>query len=199
MPRASDSRARLVDATARLLWSQGFHATGLNQIVDESGAPKGSLYFHFPGGKEQLCVEALRSSGRRLTTAIESTFAAKDDTETAMRVLATGLAKHLERSEFREGCPVATVALEAANESEALRTVCDELFASWRGLISDKLRSSGMPRAQAASLATLILSAIEGGLILSRAQRSVAPLRSVAAQIAEIVRAGSARASADQA
>jgi TetR/AcrR family transcriptional repressor of lmrAB and yxaGH operons len=199
MPRASDSRARLIDAAARLLWSQGFHATGLNQIVDESGAPKGSLYFHFPGGKEQLCVEALRASGERLTSAIERSFAAQDDPAIAIRDLARGMARHLERSEFREGCPAATVALEAASESEALRTVCDELFARWRELIAEKLRSSGVPRTHAAALATLVLSAIEGGLILSRAQRSVAPLRSVAAQIAEIVAAPRARASAEQA
>src|SRR5687768_11075928 len=97
VPRVSDSRERLIDTAAQLMWQQGYHATGLNQIVQESGAPKGSLYFHFPGGKEQLCVEALKTAGRRITEGLEKSFVRTTDPAAALRGFVTVFARRLER------------------------------------------------------------------------------------------------------
>jgi TetR/AcrR family transcriptional regulator, lmrAB and yxaGH operons repressor len=187
MPRVSDSRERLIDTTARLLWTQGFHATGLNQILQESGAPKGSLYFHFPGGKEQLSAEALRLSGRRMTKKLEQIFGGSDTPADALRGSVTALAKELKKSDFTRGCPVATVTLEAATESDALRTVCSDFYDEWRSIIARKLEASGRTATDAESLATLVLASIEGGLMLARAQRNVRPLLVLTEEIAKIL------------
>ncbi len=187
MPRVSDSRTRLLDTAAQLLWAQGYHGTGLNQIIQESGAPKGSLYFLFPGGKEQLCVEALREATTRMTDSITKIFGRNSSPASALRDFSTSFAKRLESSDFRHGCPVATVTLEAASESEALREVCKQAYADWHRVIADNLRTAGYRRADADGMATLVLSAIEGGLILSRAKRSVSPLRVLTSQIAKLL------------
>lgn len=184
---AGATKSRMVETASRLLWSQGFHATGLNQILDESGTPKGSLYFHFPGGKEQLAIEALRAGGGIVTTAIVRALGKHQEVGTAMRELINAFARNLERSDFERGCPLATVTLEASSKSDALREVAEQLYAEWHKLIADRLVASGRERTRADALATLVLSSVEGALILSRAQRSVKPLRVVADEVANLL------------
>src|SRR5438132_3806741 len=103
----ASSRDAFVAATGRLLREQGYDATGLNEIVTASGAPKGSLYFHFPGGKEELAVAAMQREGRQLRAAIASIMGADDDLAAALGRLVDALARGLESSGFRNGCPIA--------------------------------------------------------------------------------------------
>src|SRR5437867_1431285 len=109
MGKQVDTRTRLVETTARLLRTQGFYGTGLNQIIAESSTPRGSLYFHFPGGKEELTVEALRQSGVRMTELLRSTFDAHPDPGEALRAYVHAAARAMEKSGWRRGCPIATV------------------------------------------------------------------------------------------
>jgi TetR/AcrR family transcriptional regulator, lmrAB and yxaGH operons repressor len=97
------------------------------------------------------------------------------------------LAKELKKSDFTRGCPVATVTLEAATESDALRTVCSDFYDEWRGIIARKLEASGRRATDAESLATLVLASIEGGLMLARAQRNVRPLLVLTEEITKIL------------
>jgi TetR/AcrR family transcriptional repressor of lmrAB and yxaGH operons len=184
-----DSRARFVETTAALLRRQGYHATGLAQIVEESGAPKGSLYFHFPGGKEQLAQAALERSGQQMHDELAAIVAAAPGPAAAIRAVTTRLADELEASRFQDGCPVATVALEAAAQVPALQAVCSASYARWQVLIEGALARGGVPPARAASLANLVLAAVEGALLLSRAHADTAPLRRVGEELAGIVEA----------
>ena len=101
----------MVRTMSALMRRQGYNATGLNQIAAESGAPKGSIYFHFPGGKEQLAAEAIATSGEGIRRVIQATLSASPDAATAVRTLATGMAAGLAASSYSDGCPIATVAL----------------------------------------------------------------------------------------
>lgn len=182
-----DSRARFVETTAALLRRQGYHATGLAQVVEESGAPKGSLYFHFPGGKEELAKAALERSAEVLLTKLAATVAAAKGPAAAVRAVTSALADELEASRFQDGCPVATVALEAAAQVPALQAVCSAAYARWQSLIEGYLGSTGMPIGRARPLASLVLAAVEGALLLSRAHADTTPLRTVGDELGRLI------------
>lgn len=169
MPKKTDTRERVLRTAATLFRTQGYHATGLNQVLAEGGAPKGSLYFHFPGGKEQLAVESLQLSGDEFCQALRQV----DSLDTALRLLA----ERLVASDFRDGCPIATVALDAAGESEQIRQACDSAYASWESVIAGFLAAQGIK--DAVALATTVLAAIEGALLLAKTRRDVTPLQKV--------------------
>jgi TetR/AcrR family transcriptional repressor of lmrAB and yxaGH operons len=185
--RGAVSRGAFVRATGALLRAQGYHATGLNQIVADSGAPKGSLYFYFPGGKEQLAVAAMEREGGRLRDAIAVVMGSSEDVGEALGRLLDALADGLQASGFRDGCPIATVTLESATQSEPVRAAADAVFASWLEVLEERLVVSGLEASVAARRATLVLAAIEGGLILARARRSLEPLAAVREELLGLV------------
>jgi TetR/AcrR family transcriptional repressor of lmrAB and yxaGH operons len=185
--RAS-SREAFVRTTASLLRRRGYAATGLNEIVAESGAPKGSLYFHFPGGKEELAASAISAAGVQLAGAIESILSSSDDLGEALGRLVDALAAGLQASAYAEGCPVATVALETACESERIRSAAADAFASWLAALRARLLAAGFEREAATRRATLVLAAIEGALVLARAQRSLQPLSDVREELLALAR-----------
>jgi TetR/AcrR family transcriptional repressor of lmrAB and yxaGH operons len=175
-PKSSSSRDTFVRATARLLRRQGYAATGLNEIVADSGAPRGSLYFHFPGGKQELATIAMERAGAQLAASMNALLGASADLGEALAHLIDALASGLEGSGYADGCPIATVALEAACDCEPIREAAVVAFDSWLAALRARLLAAGMDREAAARRATLVLAAIEGALILARARRSVQPL-----------------------
>ncbi|PXY30936.1 TetR/AcrR family transcriptional regulator [Prauserella muralis] len=189
MARRTATRERMLDTAAELFHTQGYHATGLNQLLIEGGAPKGSLYFHFPGGKEQLAAEAVALSGQRLCAVLRSAFAGEADPGAGLAAVLDHLAESLTESGFRRGCPLSTVALDAAADSEPIRKACADGYASWQRAIEDALTGAGVPAPGAARLAVLAVASLEGALLLARTRRDLEPLRQVgehlAAQIAE--------------
>src|SRR5215813_695718 len=135
-----DTRERMVEVTARLLARQGYHATGLAQVLTEAEAPRGSLYFHFPEGKEQMAAEAVRRLGEQLGGALQAKLDGKPDVRSGLQSVARMFARQLEASEFCLGCPVATTALEASDEAPALSTACAEVFERWTAVLAERLR-----------------------------------------------------------
>jgi TetR/AcrR family transcriptional repressor of lmrAB and yxaGH operons len=182
-PRKAPTRDRLVDATADLLQRQGYAATGLAEITAAAAAPRGSLYFHFPGGKEQLAAEALQRSSEAMLAAIAAAIDASEDGPQALQALTTSLGARLQQSEFQRGCPVATTALEAAAVSPALREAAHQAFTAWLAALRLALQADGREPAIAEEQAVFALSAIEGALVLARAARSTRPLRVVSQQL----------------
>ncbi len=166
-------------ATGRLLRRQGYAATGLNEIVTLSGAPKGSLYFHFPGGKEELAVAAMELAGDQLRGAIEAIVDSSEDLGRALASLVDALADGLEASDFQDGCPIATITLEAASGSQAVRDAAAGAFESWLVPLERRLVADGLDVERAERRALLVLASIEGALILARARRDLTPLTAV--------------------
>jgi len=179
----------MLQTAAQLLQRQGYHATGLKQILDESGAPRGSLYFHFPGGKEQLAVEALRETTARIARAIERTLGGHKHPQDAVRAFVHGYGEVLRRSHFTDGCPVATVTLDSAAASESIRAACAAAYAHWHGQLRDCFAAAGLKPTRADELATFALAAVEGALILSRARHDTRAFDVVADQLAALIHA----------
>lgn len=177
------TRARVIAATADLLEAQGYHATGLNQILQQSAAPKGSLYHHFPGGKEALAAEALEAAGNAITTDLDALIAKEADFGTAISVLTTVFCERLKTSDFQKGCPLATVTLEVAATSDAIQSVSRTIFRAWQARIEQLLVASNWSPARASAMALFALSAVEGALILCRAERSTHPLEQVVEEL----------------
>ena len=192
MPRLrSDSRQRLVDAASLLLRRQGYQATGMAQIVKVSGAPRGSVYFLFPGGKEELAVAAVRASATKFAQRIAAA-AAGPDVRSFCAALVEHLAEDLTGSDYTEGCPVSTVTLDSTPGSPALAEACSQAYASWQRAIEDALVGYGVGQSRAARLAVLMLAAVEGALLLCRAKRSLSPLEEVHTEILALVEAAGA-------
>jgi TetR/AcrR family transcriptional regulator, lmrAB and yxaGH operons repressor len=169
----------MVRTAAALFRAQGYHATGLNQVLSEGGAPKGSLYFHFPGGKEQLAVEAVALAGNDLRDSLTAVLAAEPDPVKALTQALELLGRQLLASDFRSGCPIATVALDVASDSEPIRVACEEVYTSWQSVIAAHLGDE--------NLATVALAAIEGALLLARTRRSLEPLHAVGARLGALL------------
>jgi TetR/AcrR family transcriptional repressor of lmrAB and yxaGH operons len=173
------SRDAFIDTTGRLLRRQGYAGTGLNEIVARSGAPKGSLYFHFPAGKEELAIAAMERTGEQLLAGITVILASSDELGQALGRLVDALAAGLERSGYRDGCPIATVTLEAASDSDGVRAAAVAAFDSWLAPLEARLLDAGLAAPAARRRALLVLSSIEGALILARARRDLGPLAAV--------------------
>ena len=181
--KRGDAKARLLATTADLMHRQGYSSTGLNQIIEESGAPKGSLYFHFPGGKEQLVTEALEISSASLTELLERVLRSAPTTQLALDGIIAYFGGALETSSYTKGCPIATVALEQAATSDALYRVCSAAYHRWQALIAERLHEDGHSAKRADELAAFVLATIEGALMLCRAHRSTEPLRRTAVEL----------------
>jgi TetR/AcrR family transcriptional repressor of lmrAB and yxaGH operons len=176
MPRRTDSRARMIHAAAELFRERGYHATTFSDVVRDSGAPRGSTYFHFPGGKAELAREAIARAGDEMEQIVDEAARHADDPASLVRALAQILAGRLERSGYQGGCPIATMVLELAPRDEAFSAAFDSVFARWRAALVTRLEQLGIAPDRAAALAGLTISALEGALVLSRAARSTQPL-----------------------
>lgn len=181
------TRDQIIEKTCELLELQGYHGTGLNQIIKESGSPKGSLYYHFPGGKEELAAEAITHVGEIVLGRIRENLAQIDDPAETVRAFIINIAANVERSGYRAGGPITMIAMEMASASEILRETCDRIYGEWQQAFADKLRDGGINDDRAGRIAALAIAAIEGGVILCRTRRSRAPLEAVAEEIGLLI------------
>jgi len=183
MPERGETRRRLVETTAQLLQRQGLNGTGVLEVLRESGAPRGSLYFHFPGGKEQLTVEAIEYSRSVITAWLRKSLDAHSEPGAAFVDITERYARRLERSEYTLGCPIAAVALEGTPLSDNLRRASEAALAEWEELLSGYLAERGLGADRARSVATAFICSLEGALMLARARRTAEPMRAVGALI----------------
>jgi TetR/AcrR family transcriptional regulator, lmrAB and yxaGH operons repressor len=183
---AKDTREHMIETTAGLVHRRGFYGTSLNEILLESGAPRGSLYYHFPGGKEELVLEATRQGVAIVTQLLKEVLTGSPDPAEGVRAFVEAAAHELRDSGYVFGCPVAPIVLDSP-ESSALAEICREALEEWQQVLVEGLGSGGIERARAESLATMIVCGLEGGLILARARRDIAPLDAVAEELASMV------------
>ena len=173
----SDSRNKMIQSAALLFRENGYSGTGFRDVIEHSGAPRGSIYHHFPGGKEQLAAETVAWAAgvieRRIARAAHS-----GDPIAALSIFVDSWREVLEDSNFRAGCPVVAVAAEADAGSTATDAAA-AAFTRWQDLIARTLLDSGVSRTDARRLATTVVAAIEGAILLCRARRDIRPLRDV--------------------
>ncbi|MBM7771632.1 TetR/AcrR family transcriptional repressor of lmrAB and yxaGH operons [Actinokineospora baliensis] len=185
MPRRTDTRDRTLRTAVDLFRARGYHGTGMNQVISEGKLPKGSLYFHFPEGKEQLAAEAVELAAAEVCGWVDVAFSQTPNPATALSVITETLAAGLVDSDYRLGCPIGTVAHDAG-DSERVREACAAAFSSWHATISGHLARHGLSEPD--SLATAVLAALEGAQLVARSQRDVAPLHTVATMLAPLLK-----------
>jgi TetR/AcrR family transcriptional regulator, lmrAB and yxaGH operons repressor len=174
MARAPDSKAKTVIAAVKLFGQRGYHGTALNDILDAAGSPRGSLYFHFPNGKEEIGEAASGLAGEAVRRVIATAAETSNNVEDFLTQIVQTMASNLERSGYTEGCPIATTALETAAQSEILGAAARNAFQSWEHELTRGFERFG--RKDAALLATTVLSQLEGALLLARTYRSLEPM-----------------------
>ena len=177
MAKADDSKGKTLTAAVKLFRQQGYHGTALHDILAAGGAPRGSLYFHFPKGKEEIGAGAFSLAGEAVRLAIVQAAEKSDSAESFLVRIVRAMASDLERSDYREGCPIATTALETAAQSEVLGAATRTAFQKWELEIKRGLFRFGLTSGDADLVATMVLSQLEGALLLARTYRSLAPIQ----------------------
>jgi AcrR family transcriptional regulator len=183
----SDARTRFLRAGERLFRRQGYEATGLKELISDAAAPSGSLYYYFPGGKEHLGAEVLSYASTLYGDGIRSTFERFADPVEATRKMFANEVRVLEGSDYQDGCPIASVTSDIASTNESLRAACTAAFDIWIGIIAEGYVRAGVEEADATTLASFILSSLEGAIILSRAAKSPTALQSTSALVVAAV------------
>ncbi|MEM7115617.1 MAG: TetR/AcrR family transcriptional regulator [Chloroflexota bacterium] len=183
----NNARQRLVSTTSTLLERQGYAATGLKQILQESGTPKGSLYHYFPDGKESLAVEAITQRMREMAGHARRILSQIDDPAEAIHALIRHLAEMTQRQSCGTGAPIAAVALEASNSSETLRQACAVGYDGLEAVFAAKLVMGGYSAENAAELAAIINASIEGATILARTKQDATVLFHIADAMKTVV------------
>lgn len=175
----------MIEAAAVLMRERGVEATSFSEVVARSGAPRGSIYHHFPGGKAQLIEEATRYAGDFTASGLVHALD-QDDPLAAVRGFKAFWVKLLRRSDYAAGCPVVAASLEG-ERSPGAREAAAAAFSGWEVALSAALERRGVPRGRARSLATLVITSIEGAVVVARATQSAAPLERVAGELEQLL------------
>lgn len=185
--KGNQTKERLAESMLQLIQTNGYSGTGLNAVIEHAAAPKGSIYFHFPDGKEGLGVAAVELAAKQFETLIVETAASAGSAAEAARAAIEALTTIVSESNFRLGCPVSVVTLEMGVGNDRLRQSCAAAFESWIAPTTALLQANGVDAKEARSLATVVVSTIEGAVIVSRAMQSIQPLISAADVVAELI------------
>ncbi|MFC8178342.1 TetR/AcrR family transcriptional regulator [Rhodococcus sp. NPDC057297] len=177
----STAREDMLRSAALLFRERGVEATSLADVIEHAGAPRGSIYHHFPRGKPQLVEEATRTAGALMGSVI-SRGLASDGPAATLRAIIGGFRQQLEATEYTAGCPVAPAALEGMNSPAAL-VAAGESFTSWEDTIAASLWQRGLSQDRSRGLATMAIASFEGALIIAKAQRSTAALDRVEVEL----------------
>lgn len=178
------TRRRMLDAGIELMRGSGLAGAGINDLVAASGAPKGSIYHFFPGGKHQLVGEALAEYTARVHAWIEDALAGARTPAGRVRALFAAFARRLEAADFRQSCAAGAVCLDLDDELEGLRASVAAAFDDWLELLEAGFGLADQRRAR--SFAGLVLTAIEGAYIRGRAERSGQPFLEAGRWLAEV-------------
>jgi TetR/AcrR family transcriptional regulator, lmrAB and yxaGH operons repressor len=171
----------MIESAVGLFRERGPKGTSFAEVLSRSGAPRGSVYHHFQGGKPQLVEDATRFASEATIAAAREALADKDPVA-AVRTFRHQWAKTLRATDFEGGCPIAAVALEGSDEAVA-RTLAADSFSQWEKLFAARLREHQVPPARARSLAALVLASLEGAIVLCRAERSLRPLHRISGEL----------------
>jgi AcrR family transcriptional regulator len=185
MPRQSDARTRMIQSAALLFRERGIEGTAFADVLERSGAPRGSVYHHFPGGKQQLAEEATRWAGDFMTASIAAAIE-RDEPLALIENFTRVWIEIVRQSDFEAGCPIVAATLEG-RRTPAARAAAATAFGNWEELIAGAIQRHDIPADRAHSLATLIIASVEGAVVLARAERSTAPLERVASELLTLV------------
>ncbi|WP_192982771.1 TetR/AcrR family transcriptional regulator [Pseudomonas sp. EggHat1] len=180
------TRDKLIDAMIDALQRKGLHGVGLSELLAAAGAPKGSLYHHFPNGKTELAVAAIERIGQRAEQAFATLFERQSDPLDALTIWLQSALGQLQDSAFERGCPLATVALESGPQDHEIRAALANAFVAIRQALQQQLQRHGYPQPE--GLAALFVALYEGGLLQARVAGSSEPLKQAVATLLHLTR-----------
>jgi len=183
----STAREKILQTASELMEKQGYHGTGLNEIIQKSGSPKGSLYYYFPEGKEQLASEAILRAGKIVSERFRDKTADEPNPAQAIHDFLYMIAKRMEETKFYTGSTITMIAMETVAESKRINKACQEGYAMLISAFKEKLLSGGMEESKANDMAEMIIAAVEGGIILSRTYQDANHLRRIADHIFQML------------
>jgi len=176
MSKGEQTKLKIITATAELLEEKGYSSTGINQILKLSGAPRGSLYFHFPNGKDEIATTAVYAIAQHVQQQMEAELKAGTDLKDSITKVIGVFRDRLVAENFRKGCPIAAVAMELSGTDSPVIEACAVAYHTWKQTISSFLEQY-LPQEKAMDLAELTFSLIEGALLVARATRDLRPIQ----------------------
>jgi TetR/AcrR family transcriptional repressor of lmrAB and yxaGH operons len=185
--KRGSTRNNMLVSAAEVLRERGAAGVTIDEVLTRSGAPRGSVYYHFPEGRNQLLIEALRYAGDAITATIDD--AAENGGVFLVRKFVDFWEHILADSDFTAGCPVVAAAIGSADDEPALTAVAGGIFSRWRDALTRAFVADGFDESDAGSLATMCIAALEGAVVLCRSTRSAEPLRDVAQQVEFLIKA----------
>ena len=180
------TKQRMLDSAVLLLRERGAPGVTVDAVLAHSGAPRGSVYHHFPGGRNELILGALRQAGDYIAAIVDESVAAGDVQRTVGRFVRFWK-RALTDTDYRAGCPLVAVAIDSREHIPAAADLVREIFARWQASLSDLLVANGFPVERAGRLANLVVASIEGAIILARAHRDLTPLDDVLTEITPLL------------
>jgi TetR/AcrR family transcriptional regulator, lmrAB and yxaGH operons repressor len=185
MGQRSDAKLKMVAAARQLFRERGYHATALSDVLELSGAPRGSVYFHFPGGKTQLAAEVAKAYARDQADLIGRAADKSDSVAELIAAYVTRARENVISSNYAEGCTIAPLVIEGTGESDLLASAVSAAFSLMMESLAFQFAFFGMDRAGARELAGVVVSSVEGALVTARAFRSPAPFDSMLAVLVD--------------
>jgi len=183
---ASEAKQRMLNSAVVLLRERGAAGVSIDAVLAHSGAPRGSVYHHFPGGRAELIISAARLAGDYISGLLDTAIGSGDAARTVTK-FSEFWKRSLHDSDFRAGCPVVALAVDSRDTLPEAAALVNEIFLTWQEKLTELLASDGRDRERAGRQATLIVAAIEGAIVLARAQRSDEPLNRVADELLALI------------
>ncbi len=172
MAKISSAREDMLSAATELFRARGYEGVGVAELLEKAGAPRGSLYFHFPGGKEQIGAEVVERVGRNVAVRFRQLHESGVDLATFIERIFKTTAKESKDRCYKATCPMAVIAAEVDADNPKLAAAVRDVFVSWEGEIAAAARARGMNAKSAEAFASALISAMEGAFIVSKAQGS---------------------------
>jgi TetR/AcrR family transcriptional regulator, lmrAB and yxaGH operons repressor len=185
--KRGDTRTKMLISAAEVMRERGAAGVTIDEVLSRSGAPRGSVYYHFPDGRNQILAEALRYAGDAITADIDA--AAGRGAMVLLRQFVEFWEGVLAESDFNAGCPVVAAAIGCPDDEVQLTADAGRIFAHWRTALARAFAADGFPDSDADSLAVMAIAALEGAVVLCRSTRSADPLHKVDDQLEFLIKA----------
>lgn len=187
MPRKSNARQKIVESTKKLVEQQGARATTIDAVIQDSKAPRGSIYYYFKNGRTDMISDALGIANSEMIKMIHRSFDGQENAATAVKNFFTNWGRYVQNNDFKNGCMATALAVEGDSIEPELKESDSDVFNQWLSEIAKSLRAYGLTSGRADSLASTILAAGEGAVILSRVAQSLTPFNQVANEISRLI------------
>jgi AcrR family transcriptional regulator len=188
MPRENHTKQMMIRAAADLMQRRGYVGTGVAEILSHAAAPRGSLYHHFPGGKREIAIEAVRYAGRLFERDLQRTAAASASVEDYLAALCTLSKRDLLATDFDASCPIAATALDVPFEEHAILQACAAAFSLWSTAVSNGLQKAGVDLEKARRLGPFFVNTLLGAVMSARVSRDIKGIDDAFEQLRNLVR-----------